>query len=235
MSIIVNADDFGLSKSVNEAIKQCFKNVFINRTTVMTNMPGFQEAIKIAESNGFKDKVGLHLTLDEGIPLTEGIRNNCHFCKDNHFVKGCMFKPQWLFYMSKYDRTCLEREIEAQMQTYVDAGFTLMHLDSHHFVHTSSPLILNIVIKKALKFGFKSMRNIAIYPEDMLVKRILKKYVKYKIEKRFITTKHFAQYRYYSKGDNDIEYMSHPDIIQNELVDVLDRKISKTIKFKTLQ
>lgn len=232
MSIIINADDFGLSKTVNEAIAQCFKNRLINRTTVMTNMPNYPEAIQIAEKNGFKDKVGLHLTLDEGFPLTEAMRKNQNFCKDNQFVKGCMFKQRWLYYMSMNDRKCLEGEIEAQIKSYLDAGFTLMHIDSHHMVHTSSPLVLSIVIAKALKYNFKSMRNIAIRPNDKLAKRIIKNSIKRKIEKKFVTTNHFALYSNFAPGDNDIEYMLHPDIYQGQLVDFLDRKSEKVMVLK---
>ena len=39
MSVIVNADDFGISEEVNNAIKLAFERGLIQRTTLMVNMP----------------------------------------------------------------------------------------------------------------------------------------------------------------------------------------------------
>ena len=47
--LIVNADDFGISHEVNEAISLCFMKGYINQTTIMVNMPFFCEAIEMAK------------------------------------------------------------------------------------------------------------------------------------------------------------------------------------------
>ena len=36
--VIINADDFGYSSQVNEAVAECFRTGVINRTTIMVNM-----------------------------------------------------------------------------------------------------------------------------------------------------------------------------------------------------
>ena len=46
-TIYINADDFGLGTSVNKAIVECFNSGIINSTTLMANMPGFDEAIEL--------------------------------------------------------------------------------------------------------------------------------------------------------------------------------------------
>ena len=74
MQIIINADDFGLSKDVNEAIDICIKKDYIQRTTLMVNMPQTLEAVKLAKDGGYLNKVGLHINLIEGIPLTPDIK-----------------------------------------------------------------------------------------------------------------------------------------------------------------
>ena len=48
MDVIVNADDFGMNHNVNLAIDYCFKKNIISSTTIMANMPGFDEAVKLA-------------------------------------------------------------------------------------------------------------------------------------------------------------------------------------------
>ena len=49
---IVNADDFGASPSVNQAIDYAFKNGIINKATLMVNMPHVQDAVYKAIRGG---------------------------------------------------------------------------------------------------------------------------------------------------------------------------------------
>ena len=86
--MIINADDFGYSESVNEAICQCFNRGLINRTTIMVNMPEAENAAEIAKNNGFFHRVGLHINLTEGRAMTEECRNSS-LCDE----KGC-FNPE---------------------------------------------------------------------------------------------------------------------------------------------
>ena len=78
--MIVNADDFGLSPRVNEAIVRAFDEGLISSTTVMANMPAFAEASAIARDRGLLDHVGAHLVLTEGEPLTDTMRHCRRFC-----------------------------------------------------------------------------------------------------------------------------------------------------------
>jgi predicted glycoside hydrolase/deacetylase ChbG (UPF0249 family) len=49
--LIINADDFGISPQVNKVILNDFKNGLITSTTLLANMPGFEDAVNIA--NGY--------------------------------------------------------------------------------------------------------------------------------------------------------------------------------------
>ena len=72
--IIINADDFGYSISINKAILEAFKNNIISTTTLLANMPGFDDACEIAQRENLTDKIGIHFNLSEGEPLTEPIK-----------------------------------------------------------------------------------------------------------------------------------------------------------------
>ncbi len=72
--LIINADDFGLNSSVNRAIVDLFTNGLINSATLMANMPAFDEAISLVHKYNLAPKIGLHLVLTEGTPLTEEIK-----------------------------------------------------------------------------------------------------------------------------------------------------------------
>lgn len=50
--LIINADDYGMSESINQAIEFCLVNEVIDRATLMVNMPYSESAVKkISELN----------------------------------------------------------------------------------------------------------------------------------------------------------------------------------------
>ena len=62
LRLIVNADDFGLSPSVNAAVIRAHREGILTSASLMVNEPGFDEAVKLAQENP-RLGVGLHLTL----------------------------------------------------------------------------------------------------------------------------------------------------------------------------
>ena len=151
--IIINADDFGMSVDANKAIVEAFEMNVISSTTVMANMPGFREACELAHRHGLIGKVGVHLNLTSGYPLTDSIRECSQFCDD----RG-MFRPrQTMFWLSRKESMAATSEIDAQIKACVDQGLCPTHLDSHHHVHTEWP-IGNVVIAVARRHGIKAIR-----------------------------------------------------------------------------
>lgn len=75
MKIIINADDFGYSKAVNEAIDLCMVQGLISSTTLMANMPFASEAVNRACLNKYEECIGAHITLTEGKALSRSILN----------------------------------------------------------------------------------------------------------------------------------------------------------------
>src|SRR5271170_2411822 len=63
--LIVNADDFGLSASVNAAVVRAHREGILTSASLMVNEPGFAEAVALARQNP-RLGVGLHLTLLHG-------------------------------------------------------------------------------------------------------------------------------------------------------------------------
>ena len=60
--LIVNADDFGLSPSVNAAVLRAHREGILTSASLMVSEPGFAEAVGLARTNP-RLGVGLHLTL----------------------------------------------------------------------------------------------------------------------------------------------------------------------------
>jgi hypothetical protein len=132
MKIIVNADDFGLSSSVNKAIVDSFNTGLINSTTILAGMPGFEEAVELAHENHFFNKTGIHLSLSCGHPLTEDIVNkDLFYIGDDSGVKK--FKRK-LFLLSKEDQRITYNELATQIEYVRQAGIPITHVDTHHHI-----------------------------------------------------------------------------------------------------
>ena len=142
MQVIINADDFGIGSSVNEAICECFDRGFITGTTLMVNMPGASEAAERAARGGFESRVGLHLNLTAGKPLTSGIARLPLFCTDGEYNAAFHLSTATRLRMGRDLIAALESELEAQLGSYGSMGFTQGHVDSHHHVHTDRPVWL---------------------------------------------------------------------------------------------
>ena len=65
--LIITADDYGMSRAVNDAIDAGIEAGLITSTNVMTNMPLYKEAIKLKENPNIS--VGLHWVLACGKPV----------------------------------------------------------------------------------------------------------------------------------------------------------------------
>ena len=151
--IIVNADDFGMSAEANRAIVEALDKNVISSTTLMTNMPGFDEACELAHRHRLQGKIGVHLNLTSGYPLSDPIRQCSRFCDRS----GMFLKRRTRFCLSKEERCAVETEIEAQVKACLERGLCPTHLDSHHHVHTEWAIGTR-VIAVAHRYGIKAVR-----------------------------------------------------------------------------
>lgn len=230
--MIINADDFGYSKSVNEAICECFKKGVINRTTIMVNMPYSEEAAVLACQNNFSDRVGLHINLTEGRALSKECAESS-LCDENGIFKGTFHIPfKSRLYLPRKIRSAIYSEVEAQINKFLEMGFTLRHADSHNYTH--SYISVYCEVKKLLKkYGFTSVRISRNVSENAfsLPFRIYKEIFNFRIKhlkvnkKRIVTSKYFCSvqdfesYADKEKIKYDIELMTHPDVVNGEIID----------------
>ena len=220
--IIINADDFGLSESCSLAISKAFENKLVSSTTAMANGSYIDKAYYLAEKQGFSDKVGIHIVLTEGAPLTENIKNDPFFC-ENGILHG---KINRLKKPTAKQISFLKEEVAAQIKKLRELGFKISHADSHHHIHTDVFFIKAIeeVLKENGIFKIRPHRNlgrIAFY------KKIVKNIFNAKLIKNgFITPEKMG-----SKEDITVEpaalkeylceIMVHPDFDKGG--DLIDR------------
>ena len=60
--LIINADDFGYCEAVNYGILSAYKHQALKSTTIMSNMPGFQQGVEILKENKGMS-CGVHMTI----------------------------------------------------------------------------------------------------------------------------------------------------------------------------
>lgn len=229
MSIIVNADDFGKSSEVNRAICECFELGYIDRTTLMVNMPYADEAVKLAGEKGFLNQVGLHLNLTAGTPLTEEIRNNPLFCDE----EGCFHakfhqQMKYRLHMDKNAICQVREELSAQIKRYISYGLTLKHIDSHHHVHTDLP-ILKALIPILEVYDIRSVRiGRNLFHHEAISNKLYKHYYNNKLR-----TLPIQVTDYFGSHEDLIKYLRTPalnraDLYKNHSIEIMTHPMYDT-------
>ena len=158
MALFVNADDFGKNPDINRAVCEAFDKGYLTSTTLMANMPGAHEAYELARQHGFKDRVGVHLNITEGMPLTEGIRSNPLICaQDGSFNAAFYHNTKYRLYMDRQSIDQIKDELDAQISLFLELGFSTLHVDSHHHVHTNYP-VYRALKELSLKYRYGYIR-----------------------------------------------------------------------------
>lgn len=123
MKLILNGDDFGISRGVNAAMIDCFTKGYLSSTSMMVNMPACQEASELMKMYPGLS-VGIHLNLTVGKPLT---KCNSLVKEDGTFNKGMLKNSE---HVNKQE---IENELRAQMDRFIKlTGKKPTHINSHH-------------------------------------------------------------------------------------------------------
>lgn len=153
--LIVNADDFGRSRSINEAVIRAHREGILMSASLMVNEPAFDEAVALAKENP-KLGVGLHLTLlcghsalpEERIPGLVNARRE--FGND---PVGAGFR----YFVNLRLREQLRAEINAQFAKFHTAGLPLDHVNGHLHLHLH-PTVFRLLVADAAQLDFQRMR-----------------------------------------------------------------------------
>ena len=217
LRLFINADDFGLSRNVNNGIVECFERNYVSATTLMVNMPFCDEAVDLSHRHGFSDCVGLHLNISEGYPLSEQIKSVPLFVGNNgRFSNWFRQKTIKQFLLSRHEKSALKEEFEAQIKKFLSLGFC-GHLDSHQHSHTCW-FFFEVLAPLLLKYNFLTVRlsrnisNESVSPLIYSYKAIFNTFLK---NKTTVLTKHFTSFAsILEQGfpkDGVTELMCHPD------------------------
>ncbi len=130
MRLIVNADDLGMSREVNDATFDLIDQGLISSSTIMSNAPAFEDAVHRAQDYP-QVSFGVHLNLTQFAPLSDPNRLRPLLNDDGEFQN-----PLNLSALNRDVATAILDEWTAQVQRVREAGVNVSHIDSHHHVHT---------------------------------------------------------------------------------------------------
>lgn len=153
--LIASADDFGLTKSLNEGIVKSYKEGIVRSINFMPSGAAFKDAEqRLHDLN--PDGLGAHLSLTESSPVTDPSKIPSLVTKN-----GLFFKNRVDFFIRFFTKKVNINEVYLELKGQIDilkkTGIPITNLSSHEHIHMASG-ILNIFIRLAKEHGIPSIR-----------------------------------------------------------------------------
>ncbi|MFO1520311.1 MAG: ChbG/HpnK family deacetylase [bacterium] len=128
--LVINADDFGLSESVNRGIVNCLRNGVVSATTMLANFPASDPALSLVRRHSID--LGWHVNLTEGKPLSPPGKIPSLVNSQGFFHPLPQLLKKAFLRQLRRDEICLE--LSAQFDK-VNGEVPISHLDGHEHVH----------------------------------------------------------------------------------------------------
>ena len=153
--LIVNADDFGLTKNVNRGILDAHREGIVTSTTLLANGMAFESAVA-AGKRFHRLGIGVHLNLTEGKPVADARHIPTLVDRGGrlHLAPPRLWAGIALGQVSLSD---IEVELRAQVRKVIRAGIRPTHFDGHKHVHVL-PRVSDIIIRLAREFRIPAVR-----------------------------------------------------------------------------
>lgn len=228
MKLIINGDDYGLSEGVSKGILKAYKDGILTDTTAMTNMPYFEESVRLAKEAGIT-KMGIHLTFTCGKPIL-GKEEVPSICDDN----GDFYKRKDIPCNIKLDE--VEKELRAQVAKFKESGLELNHIDGHHHFFAYKDELFNIIIKLAEELNVPI--RCPINEKRVLVEEnniMCPDYFDNSFYGQNISIEYLIKRLELLKDEyNIVEFMTHPAIDGEELKGISSYNLEREIELKIL-
>jgi predicted glycoside hydrolase/deacetylase ChbG (UPF0249 family) len=168
MRLIVNADDLGASRKVNDAVFALMEAGLVSSASILVNGRAFDDAIARIPHVP-RCSFGIHLNASDGLPLADSPELSPLLDEQRQFrkyaVNGVAHRPGL--------RRALYREWGLQMLRLRDAGVRIAHIDSHHHAHTN-PWLIGVVGALQGDFAVRRVRIGNTLRRQSAISRVLK-------------------------------------------------------------
>jgi len=183
--LIINADDWGRSRSETDAALRCYQGGRITSGSAMVFMADSERAAELATQNELD--VGLHLNFAETFTgeRIAGTLENCH-----RKIVGFMMRNR---YSQVLYNPFLRTEFSYSYKAQVDEFTRLFrkppsHIDGHHHMH----LCANLFLSNLIPAGMKVRRNFSFWPgEKSPLNRAYRAFVDRWLARRYRLTDYF--------------------------------------------
>lgn len=155
--LILNADDFGLTPGINQAVAELFDAGALSSATLMASGPALEDAVRVARTRPGLG-VGCHIVLTDGVPVSPPRQIPSLLAPGT-----CTFRPKLIPFLAalftlQIDADEIEREAVAQIRRLQAAGIAVTHIDTHKHTHIF-PQVLGPLLRAAARTGVRAIRN----------------------------------------------------------------------------
>jgi predicted glycoside hydrolase/deacetylase ChbG (UPF0249 family) len=151
--LIINADDYGASETVNTAVEELIVAERLGGVSVLANGGAWEAAVAFLRRRS-EVSVGIHLNLIEGLPVASP--DPLLLSRAGNFLPRTALLRRWLTHPQAVSHA-VEREWRAQIEWLLQAGLRLTHADSHQHLH-AFPLAFRIAVKLCRDYGIAALR-----------------------------------------------------------------------------
>jgi chitin disaccharide deacetylase len=155
--LILNADDFGLTRGINRAIAELHAGGALTSATLMANGPAFDDAVAIAQANPALG-VGCHIVLTDGTPLSPPETIPTLIGPDGKNFRASLRHFFFATMLGKISEADIAREATAQIARLQQAGIAVTHVDTHKHTHIL-PRVARPLLEVAERAGIRAIRN----------------------------------------------------------------------------
>ena len=157
--VILNADDFGASTSINKAVIEAHVSGVLTTASLMVTGPAFEEAVSLAREHPTLG-VGLHLTLAGGLAASPGAtRVGLADSADRLPASATVAGMRYFFQRDL--RGPLRDEIRTQLERFHQTGLRLDHVNGHLNIHLH-PTVFTLLLELRYLWadaGFRLVRD----------------------------------------------------------------------------
>lgn len=154
-ALVINADDFGRSSEVNEAVRRAFTAGLLTSASLLITGAAADEAVAIARAHpGLA--VGLHVAIADAAPALPPEYVPRLVDGDGRLRRSAA-RQALVLAVSRAARAELARELEAQLARFCATGLPLAHVDGHLHLHVH-PVVFDRLVPLAVAYGARGIR-----------------------------------------------------------------------------
>jgi chitin disaccharide deacetylase len=154
--LILNADDFGLTRGVNAGIIRAHREGILTSATLMATAPAVDDAVELAKAHP-KLGVGCHLVLTGGLAAAPPSEIPSLADKEGRLPESLAALVYRVTFGAIRTRE-MEIELRAQIEKIRRAGIEPTHVDTHKHTHVH-PRVMRAVGKVTRDMGIARVRN----------------------------------------------------------------------------